>query len=132
MLGLGQGVTEVNFTKLDVWRKAHQMTLKAYKATQSFPSEERYRLTDQLCRSASSVPANIAEGKGRDSHKDFLKFLIIARGSVEETKYHLLLAKDLHYLSKEVYARLNDGYDLVGKLINGLIRKVKKEVEASS
>lgn len=108
------------------------MTLKAYKATQSFPSEERYRLTDQLCRSASSVPANIAEGKGRDSHKDFLKFLIIARGSVEETKYHLLLAKDLHYLSKEVYARLNGGYDLVGKLINGLIRKVKKEVEASS
>jgi len=117
---------------LKAWKKAHELTLEIYTVTNTFPSEERYRLIDQLCRSASSVPANIAEGKGRDSHKDFLKFLIIARGSVEETKYHLLLAKDLHYLSKEVYARLNGGYDLVGKLINGLIRKVKKEVEASS
>lgn len=121
-----------SFKDLKAWKKAHELTLEIYTVTKTFPSEERYRLIDQLCRSASSVPANIAEGKGRDSHKDFLKFLIIARGSVEETKYHLLLAKDLHYLSKEVYARLNGGYDLVGKLINGLIRKVKKEAEASS
>jgi len=124
MLGLGQGVTEVNFTKLDVWRKAHQMTLKAYKATQSFPSEERYRLTDQLCRSASSVPANIAEGTGRYGKKEFKHFLYIARGSIEETKYLLLLGKDLGFIEGTDYEHLQGGYETVAKMLNGLINSL--------
>jgi len=126
MLGLGQGVTEVNFTKLDVWRKAHQMTLKAYKATQSFPSEERYRLTDQLCRSASSVPANIAEGTGRNTLKEYVQFLYTARGSIEETKYHLILSKDLGYLPSDDFNGLMEGYNEVGKMLNGLINSLKE------
>jgi len=121
-----------SFKDLKVWKEAHKLTLEIYAISKTFPSEERYRLIDQLCRSASSVPANIAEGKGRDSHKDFLRFLIIARGSLEETKYHLLLAKDLGYLPEANYNKLLDKYDSVGRMMNGLIGKVRKEVEGSS
>jgi len=122
----------VGFEDLEVWQQAHKLTLKVYATTNHFPSEERYRLTDQLCRSAASIPANIAEGKGRDSNREFLRFLIIARGSLEETKYHLLLARDLHYLSEADYNKLLDGYNAAGKMLNGLINKVRKEVQGSS
>ena len=121
-----------SFRDLEIWKKAHRLTLNVYKASEDFPKIEQYRLVDQLCRSASSVPANIAEGKGRNSQREFIQFLSIARGSVEETKYHLLLAKDLGYLEEEgTYNEFCEGYDAVGKMLNGLIRKVKKEVEAS-
>jgi len=96
--------------------------------TKNFPAEERYRLADQLCRSAASIPANIVEGKGRRSQKDFLRFLTVARGSVEETKYHLLLARDLGYITSESYAELMSGYDDVGKMLNGLMTKIEGEV----
>jgi four helix bundle protein len=89
-------------------------------------------LTDQLCRrSAASIPANIAEGKGRDSNREFLRFLVIARGSLEETKYHLLLGKDLDYLPEADYNNLLDQYNVMGKMLNGLINKIKKEVQGS-
>jgi len=120
-----------SFRDLEIWEKAHRLTLNVYKASEDFPKIEQYRLVDQLCRSASSVPANIAEGKGRNSQREFIQFLSIARGSVEETKYHLLLAKDLGYLEEGTYNEFCEGYDTVGKMLNGLIRKVKKEVEAS-
>jgi len=59
----------VGFEDLEVWQKAHKLVLDIYKVTEHFPNTERFRLTDQLCRSAASIPANIAEGKGRDSNK---------------------------------------------------------------
>jgi four helix bundle protein len=115
----------MDFTKLEVWRKAHQMTLKIYQATQEFPPEERYRLTDQLCRSASSIPANIAEGTGRNTLKEYVQFLYTARGSIEETKYHLMLSRDLGYLAPEHFRELVEGYNEVGKMLNGLINSLK-------
>ena len=120
-----------SFRDLEVWKEAHSLTLKVYGLTKTFPPVERYRLADQLCRSAASIPANIAEGKGRHSQKDFLRFLAVARGSVEETKYHLLLARDLGYIASEVYAKLESGYDAVGKMLNGLITKIEEEVQVS-
>jgi four helix bundle protein len=110
---------------LEVWRLAHQSVLRIYKATQSFPMVEQFRLTDQICRAAASVPANIAEGKGRVSLKEYLQFLSIARGSVEEVKYFLLLAKDLGYLSKENYDGLLADYHRIGKMINGLMGSLR-------
>jgi len=74
--------------------------LEIYKLTRNFPKDERFRIVDQICRAAISVPTNIAEGTGRHSKKEFLQFLYIARGSVEEIKYLLLLAKDLNYLKQ--------------------------------
>ena len=67
-----------SFTELEVWQKAHQRVLEIYRATEDFPNTERFRLTDQLCRSASSVPTNIAEGTGRNTLKEYVQFLYTA------------------------------------------------------
>jgi len=114
-----------SFVQLEVWQKAHRLVLKIYKLTAAFPNAERFRLTDQLCRSASSIPANIAEGKGCNSRKEYVQFLYIARGSLEETKYYLLLAKDLHYMNGTEYENLKERCDQVGKMFNGLINSLK-------
>jgi four helix bundle protein len=106
---------------LEVWRISHELVLKVYRFTRDFPPDERYRITDQLCRAAISGPTNIAEGKGRNSLREYLQFLSIARGSIEEVKYLLLLARDLNYLDKPKYEELIEGYDRVGKMINKLI-----------
>ena len=94
---------ENRFEKLTVWQKAHELTIKIYKITQKFPQEEKFRLVDQLCRSTSSIPANIVEGNARRHKKEYLQFLNTAFASLQETKYHLLLAKDLEYLSPTQY-----------------------------
>jgi four helix bundle protein len=94
--------------KLEVWKLAHQLTLNVYTISKNFPSSEMYGLTSQLRRSASSVPTNIIEGQGRHFEKEYIQFLYIAKGSLEETNYHLLLAKDLNYISKETYDELNE------------------------
>jgi four helix bundle protein len=106
---------------LEVWKVSHSAVLRVYELTKSFPAEERYRLIDQLCRAAASAPANIAEGKGRNSLKEYLQFLSIARGSVEEVKYFLLLARDLTYLTEQDYTDPSDKYDQIGKMLNGLM-----------
>ena len=113
---------------LEVWQLAHQSVLQIYKITKTFPTEERYRLVDQLCRAAASVPANIAEGKGRNSLKEYLQFLSIGRGSVEEVKYFLLLARDLKYLNDQDYTDLSDKYDQIGKMLNGLMRSLRSNL----
>jgi four helix bundle protein len=113
---------------LKVWESAHNLVLKIYKITKEFPDEERYRLTDQLCRSSASVPANIIEGRARKTTKEYLQFLYTARGSVAETKYHLLLAKDLGYLEGFEYNKIVSGYDEVGRMLNGLITSLKRKV----
>jgi len=115
-----------SFTKLDVWQKAHELTLKVYKLTKEFPKEEKYRLGDQLRRSASSIPANIVEGQARQTTQEYIQFLYQARGSLAETKYHLRLAKDLGYIQEEKYESLIDNYDSVGKMLNGLINSLKE------
>ncbi|RLF34767.1 MAG: four helix bundle protein, partial [Thermoplasmata archaeon] len=91
------------FKELKVWQKAHQLVLEIYKITRSFPKEERFGLVIQIRRSVSSIPTNIVEGFKRKSKKDFAHFLNIAESSLEETKYHLLLAHDLKYISNTVY-----------------------------
>lgn len=94
------------FDELKVLTASHLLTLEIYKATKGFPTEERFRLTDQLCRSASSVPANIAEGNSRKSKKEFIQFLYQAKGSLSETQYHLLLAKDLKLIDQDLFNEL--------------------------
>lgn len=113
---------------LEVWKKAHEGVLRIYQLTKSFPADERFRLIDQICRAAASVPANIAEGKGRAALKEYLQFLSIARGSVEEVKYFLVLSKDLSYLTEPQYHTINDLYDEVGRMLNGLITALRKHL----
>jgi four helix bundle protein len=91
------------FKELYVWRKAHEMTLAVYEVTKTFPGEERYGLTSQLRRSASSIGSNIAEGCGRRSDREMARFLQIARGSASEVEYQVLLARDLRYLHEQEF-----------------------------
>lgn len=116
------------FEDLQAWQEAHKLVLSIYMSTKSFPQEEKYRLIDQLCRSASSTPANLVEGRSRHSKKEYLQFVYQAKGSLEETKYHLLLARDLGYLKTDLYSKLLDQADITGKLINGLITYLKVQL----
>src|SRR5260221_8644903 len=91
-----------NFRDLKVWQKSYRLTLAVYRATRTFPKEEQFALTSQLRRAASSIPANIAEGCCRNGDAEFARFLHIAMGSASELECHLLLARDLDFLSPEV------------------------------
>lgn len=114
-----------NYKELKVWQKSHQLTLSIYKASTAFPKEELYALTSQIRRSSSSIPANIAEGCGKNSGPDLANFLNIALGSANETEYHLLLAKDLGYLSLETYGELDNKINEVKAMLISLINKIR-------
>lgn len=114
-----------NYQNLKVWIKSHEITLKIYKLTKGFPKEELYSLANQLRRSSFSIPANIAEGCGKSSNKDFGRFLIIALGSANETEYFLLLAKDLGYLPAEDHNPLDKSINEVKAMLISLIQKVR-------
>lgn len=110
------------FQEIIAWQKGHALVLWIYKITKQFPSDERYRLVDQLCRAAISFPANIAEGFKRQTKKDSIRFYIIALGSLEETKYHLLLSKDLEYIGQEEYNQLSQLTNECGRLLHAWIK----------
>ena len=116
------------YRDLVAWQRSHELTLAIYKQTQEFPKEERFGLTSQLRRASYSVPANISEGSGRDTNKDYLRFLIIALSSLKETEYFVLLACDLEYLAKDQYNRLTEIVNSTFGALQGLIKAVKKEV----
>jgi four helix bundle protein len=107
-----------NYKDLKVWEKAHLFTLKVYEFTKVFPKEEMYSLINQIGRSASSIPANIAEGCGKNSNKDFANFLNISLGPANESEYFLILSKDLLYLKEENYITL---YNLINEIKSMLI-----------
>jgi four helix bundle protein len=90
-----------NFKKLDVWSDAHALVLDIYRVTGAFPRAEQFGLTSQIRRAAISIPANLAEGSGRDTQRDFARFTSIALGSADELEYLLILARDLGYLDDD-------------------------------
>jgi four helix bundle protein len=112
-------------TKLDVWQRAHSMTLDLYRKTKLFPREETYGLTNQIRRAASSIGANIAEGCGREGEAELGRFLQIALGSASELQYHLLLARDLAYVSSGDYERLAAEVTGVKKMLTSLVQKAR-------
>jgi four helix bundle protein len=116
-----------DFRKLAIWQRSHQLTLAIYKLTRHFPRDEQYGLTAQLRRSASSIPANIAEGCGRDSEAELKRFLDIAHGSAAETDYHLMLASDLGYLSSAAYEPLAMEVSEIKRMIGAFARKLKAD-----
>src|SRR3990167_10084559 len=113
-----------HFTDLVVWQKAHKFVLMIYRDTKIFPSDERFGLTSQIRRSATSITANIAEGFGRQGNLEKIQFYTIARGSNTEAQDQLLTARDLGYLSESKCAELTELAITVHKLINGLIRSI--------
>jgi four helix bundle protein len=114
------------YRKLDVWVRAHHLTLDVYQATRSFPREEAYGLTSQLRRAASSIPANIAEGCGRRGDAELARFVSIALGSATELDYHLLLARDLEYLQPQPYEHLASEAQGVARMLAAFIETLRR------
>lgn len=113
-----------NFRKLSVWQKSHELTLAIYKSTASFPKEELYGLVSQMRRSASSVPSNIAEGCGRNTQSQLAHFLNIALGSASELEYQILLAKDLAFLSDQIFKEQTNQIVEIKRMLTALHQKV--------
>ena len=118
-----------DFQKLKIWEKSHELTLAVYRATASFPKDELYGLVSQMRRCSSSVPSNIAEGCGRSTKPDFLRFLHNAMGSAKELEYQLILARDLSYLSDAAYSTLRDAVTEVERMLAGFITMLEQDRE---
>jgi four helix bundle protein len=113
--------------RLDVWRKSVDFVVDVYKLTESFPNEEKFGLTSQIRRAAVSVPANIAEGAGRQSEKEFVHFLSNAQGSASELSTEILIAFRLGFLAEQTYQTAHDELDDIGRMIHGLSRHLKSK-----
>src|SRR3954462_12520143 len=118
-----------NYEDLQVWRKAHDLTLEIYKNTRSFPSDERFGLTSQIRRSCSSIGANLAEACGRRSDAEMARFVQVAMGSAAELSYHLRLARDLELLSKASFDSLRFELTEIMRILSSLSQKLKPRVE---
>lgn len=120
-----------SFTDLKVWQESHGLSLNLYRVSGTFPEEEKYGLTSQLRRAAISISSNIAEGFARASYKDKLRFYYMAVGSLVELQSQLLLARDLGYLSQDVFAGLALQIVSIHKMINAFITKTKSYIPDS-
>ena len=113
-----------DFRQLKVWGKAHELTLRCYRVTESFPRHELFGLASQIRRCASSIPANIAEGCGRLGNMELHRFLQISCGSASELEYHLLLAKDLGYISQKEHELIHKQLLEMKRMLVALTTKV--------
>jgi four helix bundle protein len=119
-----------SFEDLEVWKKARELKNEIFILVKSFPSEEKFRLTDQLLRSSKSVPSQIAEGHGRRTFPDRLRFTIIARGSLSETLNHLIDANDCKYIQDEAPKYYREKIDELERIMNGYINYLEKGITA--
>ena len=114
-----------NYRQLNVWSRSHKLTVELYHATKAFPKDEMFGVTSQIRRAAASVPANIAEGCGRDGDAELKRFLNIALGSACELDYFILLATELGYLMTEEGARLGNEALELQRMLGTFIQKLK-------
>ena len=107
---------------LQVWQEGMSLAKDVYAATAAFPREEIYGLTSQMRRAAVSIPSNVAEGAARSSKKEFLQFLVIARGSLMELETQIILSRDLGYIENHdtLLQRTNKAFALLNGLMNNL------------
>src|SRR5262245_18404470 len=118
--------------KLEAWQIAHQLTLAVYQATERWPRSERYELTTQARRAAISVPANISGGVSRRGSRELRRFLDIARGSLAELSYLLVLARDRGLLQESEWLALDERRNQVGRLTWGLVRALRASTGGGS
>jgi four helix bundle protein len=115
-----------DFKELKVWHKAYDLSLVIYEASRSFPREEMYGLTSQLRRAVVSIGANIAEGCGRRSDGELIRFLQIARGSASEVEHHLLLARDLKFLQAATHQDIDKRLQEVQRMLTSLVSSIQE------
>ena len=114
-----------SYQDLEVWQMAMDLVEDRYRLTRQFPREEQYGLTSQIRRAAVSIPANIAEGYGRDMTGSFIQFLRVAQGSVRELETHLLLSGRLEIISQDALAKPLGLAERISKMLRSLIRKLE-------
>lgn len=115
-----------DFKKIQVWQRSHELTLKIYQISASFPTDERFGLVSQLRRATASIPTNIAEGAGRDTQIEFARFIHIASGSASEVEYLLYLAHELSYISAEKYPSLDKEISEIKRMLYGFGKALNK------
>jgi four helix bundle protein len=118
-----------NFEDLETWKECRKLRIQISQTAKSFPSEEKYRLVDQIVRSSRSITANIAEGHGRFHFQENIQFCRQARGSLTETLEHLICAFDESYIAAEQLNNYRIQYSLCLKLLNGYIAYLQKMKE---
>jgi four helix bundle protein len=118
-----------SFYDLEVWKKARELKKKISILVKTFPSEEKYRLNDQIIRSSRSVTANISEGYGKYTYKETKQFCIHSRGSLNETLNHLIDAFDEEYITKEQLVYFKNEIEECTRLLNGYISYLKKKMD---
>jgi four helix bundle protein len=121
-----------NYRDLQVWTKAHKLTLDLYRVSQTFPREEIYGITSQLRRAAVSIGANLAEGCGRRTSTELARFVRIATGSASELDYHLLLSRDLGFINNEDFKRTSSDLTEVRKMLTSFLISVEEQIELKS
>ncbi len=118
-----------DFKKYDVWRLSHDLCLDIYRITDSFPASEKYQLISQMQRAAYSIPSNFSEGCGRDSDRDFNRFIQIALGSAHELEYFFILARDLSFIDDKNFDILTFNVNEIKKKLFNLSKRLKVPVE---
>jgi len=118
-----------SFKELRIWQEAHNLAVMIYEASMGFPGDEKFGLTAQVRRSATSIMANIAEGYGRRRTKDFIQFLVIARGSTQETISHCILARSLDYLPAAKADAIISRYQGLSAGVEKCISSLKIKIE---
>lgn len=121
-----------DYKELQVWQKAMDLVVEIYKISKLLPKEEVYGISDQLRRSAVSIPSNIAEGQSRNSVKEFIQFLSIARGSLAELETQLLICIKVNMLSEDNIAEAQNITTEVGKMIKGLMNKLNSQLTTNN
>ena len=114
----------VDYRKYKVWQKSHQLVLDVYAITSNFPKEEQFNLVSQINRAAVSIPTNIAEGCGRETQKELIRFLYISSGSAHELEYLLFLSIELKIKAVEVSAKILADIDEIKRMLAALIKKI--------
>src|SRR4030043_1311159 len=104
---------------MDVFRKAHKITVTIYEITKMFPQDEKFALVSQMRRAAYSIPSNLMEGGHRLNKKEYRQFVGISKGSAGEMKYQLLLVKDLKYIIENIYNELRSQYERISQMLTG-------------
>ena len=114
------------FKSLTTWQKAYNFALDIYKAAKEFPKDETYALVSQIRRASVSVSANIAEGYERQHRKEYLQFLMIAKGSLGEVETYLMFARDLGYMDAANFESLENKRQELARLLRGLVKSLQQ------
>jgi len=118
----------VNYKNYKVWQKSHNLVYDVYKMVNLFPKDEQYNLVSQIKRASISIPTNIAEGCGRETQKELIRFLYISSGSAHELDYLFLISSELNFISKEKSTFLLNEVDEIKRMLASLITKIKSTI----